>query len=81
MNWTRFLRREAADAEQQEELGLVSSATLSRWISPLLYEVAPFDPLTYAISGAALAGGAIFASVVPARRAASVDLMETLRSD
>ncbi len=62
-------------------LGLVSSATLSRWISPLLYDVAAFDPLTYAISGAALAGGTIFASVVPARRAASVDPIETLRSD
>ena len=39
------------------------------------------DPLTYAISVAALAAGAILASVVPARRAASVDPMETLRSE
>ena len=62
-------------------LGLVSSATLSRWISPLLYDVTALDPLTYAISGAALAGGAILASFVPARRAASVDPMETLRSE
>jgi putative ABC transport system permease protein len=62
-------------------LGLVFSATLSRWISPLLYDVTALDPLTYAISGAALAGGAILASVVPASRAASVDPMETLRSD
>jgi ABC-type antimicrobial peptide transport system permease subunit len=38
-------------------LGLVSSAILSRWISPLLYDVTALDPLTYAISGAALAGG------------------------
>jgi predicted permease len=62
-------------------LGLVSSALLSRWISPLLYDVTPLDPLTYAISGAALAGAAILASVVPARRAASVDPMSTLRSE
>jgi putative ABC transport system permease protein len=62
-------------------LGLVSSATLSRFISPLLYDVTASDPLTYAISGAALAGGAILASFVPARRAASVDPMETLRSE
>ncbi len=62
-------------------LGLVSSAALSRWIAPLLYDVAALDPLTYAISGAALAGGAILASVVPASRAASVDPMSTLRSD
>jgi predicted permease len=62
-------------------LGLVSSAILSRWISPLLYGVTALDPLTYAISGAALAGGAILATVVPARRAASVDPMSTLRSE
>ena len=62
-------------------LGLVASMALSRWISSLLYGVTALDPLTYAVSGAALAAGAILASVVPARRAASVDPMETLRSD
>lgn len=62
-------------------VGLVSSAILSRWISPLLYDVTALDPLTYAISGAALAGGAILASVVPASRAASVDPMSTLRGE
>jgi predicted permease len=62
-------------------LGFVSSAILSRWISPLLYDVTALDPLTYVISGAALAGGAILASVVPAGRAASVDPMSTLRSE
>jgi len=62
-------------------LGLVSSAILSRWISPLLYDVTALDPLTYAISGAALAAGAILASVVPASRAASVDPISTLRSE
>ena len=62
-------------------LGLVASAALSRWISPLLYDVAALDPLTYALATAALAGGAILASVVPARRAASVDPMQTLRSE
>jgi predicted permease len=62
-------------------LGLVSSVALSRWISSLLYGVTALDPLTYALSVAALAAGALLASVVPARRAASVDLMETLRSE
>jgi ABC-type antimicrobial peptide transport system permease subunit len=60
-------------------LGLVASAALSRWIAPLLYDVAALDPLTYAISGAALAVSAVLASVVPASRAASVDPMETFR--
>jgi ABC-type antimicrobial peptide transport system permease subunit len=62
-------------------LGLISSAVLSPWISPVLYDVTALDPLTYAVSGAALAGTAILASLVPARRAASVDPMETLRSE
>jgi ABC-type antimicrobial peptide transport system permease subunit len=62
-------------------LGLVSSLALSRWISSLLYGVTAVDPLTYALSATALAGAAIVASVVPARRAASVDPMETLRSE
>jgi predicted permease len=62
-------------------LGLVSSATLSRWISSLLYGVTALDPLTYALSGAALTGAAFLASVVPASRAASVDPMSTLRSE
>jgi predicted lysophospholipase L1 biosynthesis ABC-type transport system permease subunit len=62
-------------------LGVVSSVALSRWMSSLLYGVTALDPLTYALSGAALAAGAILASVVPARRAASVDPMATLRSD
>jgi putative ABC transport system permease protein len=62
-------------------LGLVFSVALSRWVSSLLYGVTALDPLTYALSGATLAAGAILASVVPARRAASVDPMETLRSD
>jgi predicted permease len=62
-------------------LGLVSSVVFSRWISSLLYGVTAFDPLTYALSSAALAGAATLASVLPARRAASVDPMETLRSN
>jgi predicted permease len=62
-------------------LGLVASVVLSRLISSLLFGVTALDPLTYAFSCAALVGGAILASVVPARRAASVDPMETLRSD
>jgi putative ABC transport system permease protein len=62
-------------------LGLVVSAALSRWMSSVLYGVAALDPLTYVLSAAALTGAAFLASVVPARRAAAVDAMETLRSE
>jgi predicted lysophospholipase L1 biosynthesis ABC-type transport system permease subunit len=62
-------------------VGLASAAALRRWISSLLFGVEPLDPLTYAISVVALAAAALVASYLPARRAASVDPMETLRSD
>jgi ABC-type lipoprotein release transport system permease subunit len=62
-------------------LGLIAAVALSRWISSLLFGVKPLDPLTCAISVAALAASAMVASYLPARRAASLDPMETLRSD
>jgi predicted permease len=62
-------------------LGLASAAALSRWISSLLFGVKPLDPLTYTVSVSALAAAAMVASYLPARRAASVDPMETLRSE
>ena len=62
-------------------IGLFAAATLSRWISSLLFGVTPLDPVTYAIAGAAILAAAIAASYIPARRAASVDPMETLRSE
>jgi len=62
-------------------LGLVSAAALSRWISSLLFGVHPLDPLTYTVSVGGLTAAAMVASYLPAHRAASVDPIETLRSD
>jgi putative ABC transport system permease protein len=62
-------------------IGLASAAGLARWISSLLFGVAPLDPLTYAVSGAIILAAALTASYIPARRAALVDPTETLRSD
>jgi predicted permease len=61
--------------------GLALAAGLSRWISSLLFGIAPLDPLTYVASGALISAAAMAASYIPARRAASVDPMETLRSE
>ena len=58
-------------------MGLFSAAALSRWISSLLFGVAPLDPATYIFSGAIILSAAMVASYIPARRAASVDPMET----
>ena len=62
-------------------IGVVLAGALSRWISYLLFGITPLDPLTYTVSGAIIAAAAVTASYIPARQAASVDPMETLRSE
>jgi predicted permease len=62
-------------------IGLALAGGLSRWMSSLLFGVAPVDLLTYLASGALIGAAAMTASYIPARRAASVDPMETLRSE
>jgi len=62
-------------------IGAASAAVLSRWISSLLFGITPLDPATYGASGAIILPAAMTASYLPARRAASVDPMELLRSD
>jgi predicted permease len=76
-----FVRRGMVLACAGGVIGLFSAAALSRWISSLLFGVTPLDPVTYGASGAIILAAAIAASYIPARRAASVDPMETLRSD
>jgi putative ABC transport system permease protein len=61
--------------------GLLSAAGLSRWISSVLFGVAPLDQPTYLAAGTIIFAAALAASYIPARQAASVDPMETLRCD
>ena len=61
--------------------GLALAAGLSRWISSLLFGVTPLDPVTYVFAGVLISAAAVMASYIPARRAASLDPMETLRSE
>lgn len=60
-------------------LGLVLSLTLTRFLSSLLFGVAPTDLLTFASVAALLCLVALAASFLPARRAARVDPMIVLR--
>jgi predicted permease len=60
-------------------VGLGAAFGLTRLMSALLYGVGAVDPLTYALGGAGAVALALTASWLPARRAASVDPIETLR--
>ena len=60
--------------------GLAAAAFSARALSGLLYGVAAFDAWSFAIAAAALAGSALLASWVPARRATRVDPVIALRA-
>ncbi len=61
--------------------GLAAALALARLLASLLYEVQPTDPLTFAaVCGVLLAVG-LCASWLPARRAAAVDPVSSLRAE
>jgi putative ABC transport system permease protein len=60
-------------------IGLVSAALLTRFISSLLYGVAPFDAATLTGVSVFLAVVALLASYIPAHRAAKTDPIQCLR--
>src|SRR6266849_2054567 len=59
--------------------GVAGALILTRFLSSLLYEVGPRDPLTFAGVAALLMLVALAASYIPARRATRVDPMVALR--
>jgi putative ABC transport system permease protein len=76
-----FLRQGLRLAAAGIALGLVAATALSRLLSSLLFGVTALDPVTYGAAAVFLAMAALAATYIPARRAASLDPMETLRCD
>jgi ABC-type antimicrobial peptide transport system permease subunit len=76
-----FLRHRLTLAAAGIASALLATAALTRVIMSLLFEIKPFDPVTFAAAPAALIGAALLASYLPALRATGVDPLEALRSE
>jgi ABC-type lipoprotein release transport system permease subunit len=62
-------------------LGLAGAAGASRVLRSFLFNVSPFDPVVMILTAMAVFALALAASVLPARRAASVDPIQALRGE
>lgn len=62
-------------------IGAAAALVLTRLMSSMLFEVKPTDPLTFAGVAILLCLIALLACYIPARRAASVDPLQALRSE
>ncbi len=62
-------------------IGLLGAAAASHLLQSFLFGVSPFDPLVLALAAVFALILAMAASLLPARRAASIDPMKALRAD
>ena len=73
------LRRAGVLALTGVALGMAASAILTQYMSGMLYQVKPLDPVTLASVGAILLAVSVAASLAPAFAAARLDPMQVLR--
>jgi predicted permease len=76
-----FVRSGLALAGIGVVIGLVTAAGLMRLMKSLLFGISPLDPVTYVAAPLILVAAAVFASYLPARRAAAVDPVEALKAE
>ena len=76
-----FVRHALVLAAVGVVFGLTASVALMRFMSTLLFDVKPVDPLTYVVVTVSLVATAALASWLPSRRAAAVDPVIALRCE
>jgi predicted permease len=62
-------------------IGVAGAAALSRFLESMLFGLTPLDPTTFVAVSGLLAGVALVASSIPARRAAKVDPVVSIRAE
>jgi hypothetical protein len=62
-------------------VGFVVAAAVGRSMSALLFGIEPMDPAAYMAAIGVILAAAVLASYLPARRAATIDPMDTLRAE
>ena len=75
------MRQSAALALAGIVIGAAGALALTRLMTDLLFEVKPFDPLTFLTVAAALGVIALLASFIPGHRATRVDPVVALRAE
>jgi hypothetical protein len=62
-------------------VGLAAAVALGRLMSSLLFGIGPLDPAAYVVALAVTVAATALASYLPARRAATIDPIETLKAE
>jgi putative ABC transport system permease protein len=62
-------------------IGLVVAAVFSRWLTTLVYPVAPLDPVTFSVVPLVLVVTAAIAVAAPAVRAMRIDPVDAFRAE
>ncbi|HEX4038482.1 MAG TPA: ABC transporter permease [Acidobacteriaceae bacterium] len=80
LSWM-FVRSALALTGTGMVIGLAVAAILTESMRSLLFGITPLDPLTWTTVPVILATAALLASYLPARRAAAIDPVKTLRAE
>jgi putative ABC transport system permease protein len=78
---TMFLRQGLGLSAAGVAIGLVVAFALTRFLSSLLFGIAPTDAVCYVAAVVVILAAAALASYLPARRASAIDPMQTLKAE